>query len=227
MNLGELRDLSREQLQDTLEPYFCVDAQLNAYLNEAEREASIRAKLIYDAAVSIPLVADRAVYALDAQFFLFDRFALGGTNTYRALSTVTIHQLDAMSPGWEDAPSSTPEYVLLDQAPQQLRLWPTPSAALAGVPLRLRGFREPLNLMEDDSDTPEIAAIWHEYLVDWVRYRFYTTHDADMRSPELAAHHLALFERRFGVRPDAGLHTLMARRETLPVRPKMMFGGCW
>ena len=224
MNRGELRDLAREQLRDTLEPYYCSNDQLNAYLNEAEQEACIRAKLLYDTD-SIPLIAEQAVYNLDVQFFLFDRFALGGANTYRPLSTGTIHQMDAVRPDWEETSSGIPEIALLDHVPSKLRLWPTPSADLAGLPLRLRGFRLPIMLMQSDAQAPEIDPIWHESLIDWVRYRFYTTHDADMRSSELAAHHLALFERRFGVRPSADLQALMARREAMPVRSRLSFGG--
>ena len=226
MTLDELRTLAREQLHDEAEPYFCSDERLNAYLNEAEREACIRAKLLYDASRSVALVADQATYVLSvagAQFFLLDRFALGGVNTYRPLPTSTIHQMDVLHPGWEEAASGVPEVVLMDQSPQKLRLWPAPWSDLAGVPLRLRGYRLPQRPMTADNDSPEIDPVWHDYLIDWARYRFYNTHDSDMYDPALAEKHLAKFERRFGVRPSADLQSLMARRETMPIVPRMMF----
>jgi len=227
MTLAELRAFVREQAQDNLEPYFLSDAALNGHLNEAEEEACIRAKLLYDASKAVTLVADQAVYPLDeaalsARFFLFDRFALSGNN-YRVLHATTLHSMDCEHPGWEDAASGIPEYVLMDQAPNSVTLWPTPSAVVSGDVVRLRGFRLPLAAMSADGDEPEVDAAYHRYLADWALHRFFSVSDADMFDLGRAGRHLAAFESRFGVRPSAELQSLMARRETFSVKPRMKF----
>ena len=48
MTLSELRTLTRQRLRDTVKPYFVSDLEIDAYLNEAEREACERALLIED-----------------------------------------------------------------------------------------------------------------------------------------------------------------------------------
>lgn len=230
MNLGQLRGAAREMLRDHVEPFFFSDTTLDARLNEAEREACIRAKLIYDAAFSVALIAEQSTYDLAAtaagsRFFLFDHFSLGGAHTFRTLLPSTEHQMSMRRAGWEDADSGAPEVVLLDQAPRKIRLWPAPDSDFAGVSLRLRGFRLPLADMTANTDAPEIEPIWHEPLLDWVLYRCYATNEWDVYDPARSERHLAAFERRFGVRPSADLHALMSRREYVPVAPRFMFGG--
>ena len=68
MTLSELRDLCRTKLKDTNKPYLWSDDFLNERLNEAEREACIRARLITDVSsniTSIDLTTTEKRYALD------------------------------------------------------------------------------------------------------------------------------------------------------------------
>ena len=48
MKLFELRDLVRARTRDTVAPYFATDEEIDANLNEAQREACVRALLIED-----------------------------------------------------------------------------------------------------------------------------------------------------------------------------------
>lgn len=232
MTLAELRAYVRERIRDTLEPYFFSDSTLTGYLNEAEDEACVRAKLIYDTSKTLTLVADQAVYdlgasALSARFFLFDRFALSGPN-YRILTTKVIAEMDNERPSWEDAGSGIPEFVLMDQAPRKITLWPTPSSNVAGDTVRLRGFRYPLAAMSANDAEPEIDPQYHADLADWVMARCYSTHDFDAYNLALSKAHASDFDRAFGPRPDAALLSLMARRETMRTVPRMkyqVYGG--
>lgn len=227
MTLAELRAYVRERIRDDLEPYFFSDPTLAGYLNEAEDEACVRAKLIYDTSKTLTLVADQAVYdlgasALSARFFLFDRFTLAGMN-YRVLTTKVVAEMDNERLGWEEAGSGIPEFVLMDQTPRKITLWPTPSSDVDGVEVRLRGFRYPLAAMSADDDEPEIDPQYHADLADWVMARCYSTHDFDTYNLTLSKAHASDFDRAFGPRPDAALLSLMARRETMRTVPRMTY----
>ena len=49
MTLGEMIALYRAQAGDAAEPYFCDDALLTIYANEAQMEACRRGQLLLDA----------------------------------------------------------------------------------------------------------------------------------------------------------------------------------
>ena len=223
MKLSELRAFARQQLDDEATPYLWSDAEINAHFVEAEQEASIRAKLLYDRSQTITLATGVPTYYPDPNyvFFLFDRFYLAGINN-RNLEARTVDWMDSHHCGWEDAANGMPEYVLLDQTPRQLRVWPTPSSDFNGSIVRLRGFRLPFG-MTNDNDEPEITEELHRYLTDWVLYRCYEMQDSDANNDAKARKHLSDFEMRFGVRPSAELQSLMYRRESMKPQPRMTF----
>jgi len=56
---------------------------------------------------------------------------------------------------------------------------------------------------EYGSNGPEIAAVHHQHLVSWAKYRAYLVPDTDFYDRDRAALHLAEFEAWFGARPNA------------------------
>ena len=69
-------------------------------------------------------------------------------------------------------------------------------------------------------NSPEIHSRHHRNLIDWALYRAYSKRDADGMNESKAAFHLALFERNFGLRPDANV----ARKRRRPARQVKAIG---
>lgn len=66
MTLGELREAFRLQVDDAASPYLWSDAEFKLWLNEAEQEACIRAKLLRDTSQTVATVVGQKEYTLDA-----------------------------------------------------------------------------------------------------------------------------------------------------------------
>ena len=64
MKLFELRDLVSARTRDTVAPYFATDEEIDANLNEAQREACVRALLIEDE-ITLDINTTDTKYALD------------------------------------------------------------------------------------------------------------------------------------------------------------------
>ena len=66
MNLLELRNLVRLRIRDTVSPYLCSNAEIDANINEAQREACTRALLIEDDEITeVEITTDERRYAID------------------------------------------------------------------------------------------------------------------------------------------------------------------
>lgn len=63
-------------------------------------------------------------------------------------------------------------------------------------------------------DVPEIAAIHHEYLVQWALYRAFSVPDTETFDPNRAAIAEREFTQYFGLRPDSDLRRIT--REDTP-----------
>lgn len=227
--LSELRAATRAILDDATEPYLWPDDDIDRRLNNAVREACIRARLLRVDADGDP---ERCLLAVDAGSIRvpLDPSILGirsaslsdGAHTLRIVSTT---DLDRLEPGWDAGnaeSASSPYYLVVDVEQNAVRLWPTPDQDLT---LRLRAWRLPSDLeqMEGDSDTPALSIPDLEELCHWAAYECYMLTDSQTYDPQAAAAHLELFERRFGKRPN--LHE-MARWADSPsprVRPVVMF----
>ncbi len=215
MTLAELMQRHRAVTADTVGPHYLLpDDLLRQYLNEAEREAAIRARLLHESAdpdiCEIPVVPGTSVYPIHAALYELDHVAivLDSETQRRPVRLVSQEWLDDHLLDWRDA-VGTPEYAI--QGDKTLRLVPRPDAA--GT-LRLEGYRTPKAQMADDADTPEINAINHVHLVEWSQFRFYSTQDSEMYDAGRAAAAGQAFEDRFGPAVDADLRRLT--REDVP-----------
>lgn len=66
MTLQELRSLVRRRMRDTKHPYLIDDAEIDANLNEAQREACIRANLI-ESDILLDIATTDTTYNLDSR----------------------------------------------------------------------------------------------------------------------------------------------------------------
>ena len=220
MNGEALIAAFRQRADDTALPPFYAEADVFRWASEAEAEACIRGKLLYDTTssfLSIAVVAAQGVYALDSRIDRIDKISFTPTGG-RAfdLRTVGIDWIHDQC-DWATR-TGRPEVAAYTNG--RLTVWPTPSTTGTGT-LNLSAFRFPLNTIDSNSDEPEIAREHHAALVDWMLFLAYTTKDGETEDSPRAAKHEALFTEKFGERPDAD----MLRRHREKRRVVTRYGG--
>lgn len=212
MTLGELIAAYRTDADDTANPPFCGDAELTALFNEAEVEACIRARLIFDNSPSrcrISLDAGVASYAVNELLHEISyAAATAADGTTYVLTASSRYEQDAQSPAWRTEADRPRAYIHDDKT---LTIAPLPDAAYT---LNIEGYRLPTTPMASVADSPEIHAQHHRQLVHWVMYRAYSKPDGETLNKGKAADAEARFERYFGPRPNASI-----RRKQLANRP--------
>ena len=219
MDAAALVALFRQRADDAVAPHLFATDWLLGVLSEAEKEACLRARLIWDessAFLTVALDAGQDTYPLDARIDRIDRvmFVPAGPGLKPRELELTGADAIAEQCQWHQS-SGRPE--LAARRGQTLRVWPAPAAAYPGV-LRIACYRFPLDVMEDESDEPEIPQEHHEGLVDWALYRAWSSKDSENDDPGRANAALAAFEQRFGQRPTADV--LRRHRERRRVTPR-------
>lgn len=204
MNSGEIIRQARLELDDTEPDYLWSDAELLGYLNEAEEEASRRARLLIDATTpeicTVTLASGQSEYDLDERVIGI-RSAQPSWRT-RPLHGVTVAEMDQDAPGWR-ARYGQPEVVVLDYQTGSLTVCPTPSIAEEGLTIQLRVTRLPMRPMVGESDKPEVKAVYHRSLIHWIKHKAYLKKDADTLDKPASAEALALFTQEFGEKKSA------------------------
>ena len=176
MNLSELRDLVRQRTRDNVKPYFVTDEEIDANLNEAEREACRRALLLEDLdSFTIELNTTDTRYELDP----------------RVIDVISITIGTDVQSEFTESWTLTETHLVLDRIPSSVDT------------LTLHCYRLPLGDMVSDSDEPEIRAIYHAQMADWAIALSYLIPDAELFNPDAAARYEARFTQSFGERPSA------------------------
>lgn len=207
MTLAQLISTFRTLAFDSVAPYLCSDPSVTAWLNEGERRAAVRGRLIFDDSTTtvceIPVVTNTHSYALHpALYELEDRCRLitPGEDEAKSLDLVSRGWLDKNVRNWRDATDGDVLYVVQDD--KRLRLVHTP---IVNATLRLEGYRLPLVPMVASGDQPELAGLHHERLVQWALHRAFSVPDSELFDPQRSADALAEFTSYFGPEPDADL----------------------
>ncbi|MGC1549381.1 MAG: hypothetical protein WA777_12700 [Rhodanobacter sp.] len=228
MTLGELLQSLRQMLSDEVEPYQWSTLELTRYLNNAVREACLRARLMRTDADNEPSVCAYDVVApatpptsmpqsgrirLHASIIAI-RSAAMLTAPYK-LRLVSSDDMDRMEMGWDTVrlEIGQPRYLIVDLAQKVVQLWPLPMAADT---LRLRLWRGPLDteLMREPGDKSIINQPDAEELKHWAAHEAYLKKDGENFDENRSNNHLALFEQRFGARPS--LHEMRRWADTPP-----------
>lgn len=201
----ELVNRFRQLSQDEVEPYLWEDAFALDMLNEAEREAADRARLIYDDGYEIAVTAGTARYEIDPKIIDIERAALAADGDGRP--PLKLKLFDRLELDWRTPPRSKHEAGLPWGRPFGLVCDGTQTVEIAPGPKRdgrllLGAFRLPLADFGEDA-SPEIPAIHHIALVDWALYRAFSIPDADEANEQLAAYYSDRFDKYFGRRIDA------------------------
>lgn len=204
MTLADLRTMFRRDVADKANGQLWSDSDIDDWLNEAEREACVRAKLIHERAnesiCKIDAVAGETRYQLNAVIIEITHASL--TNSAGVSSILNI--LD-----WREADRLQYDRRANTRAPRAIIHHDTwidldciPDASYT---VNMEVYRMPMESMVADSDSPEIGAHHHRHLLHWVKHQAYGVQDADTLDMNKANDFEGRFERYFGLRPDASL----------------------
>lgn len=209
MELSQLVAQYRSDADDLLEPYLSSTVLVRAWINEAEEEAAIRARLLYESSNAdicqivvnaAAVTAGTRVYTLHKSVFQITRVVFvpdDSTTEYELYLTDRVEQ-DRAYPGWRSR-LDIPHQAIHDDTILELGCKPS----VPGV-IHIECYRTPLVLIEDSAtETPEINRTHHRHLIHWVLHRAYSRPDSEIYDPNRAAREEAMFTQQFGFRPDA------------------------
>lgn len=213
MTLAQLLEQLRIELDDVEEDYLWSDAELTRYLNEAEKEACRRARLIIDSTLpdvtEINVTASTPVCDVDPRIIRILDVIPSWDN--RPLRRTTMQEMNLQEPSWRERTDARPQHYIADYGTNQIRIFPIPT--VSGL-LRLRVYRIPIEEMQleqKDSIEPEIKPMYHEKLIHWAKHRAYLKKDADTLDKNASAEALAMFEAEFGPAKSAWSEEFDAR----------------
>ena len=214
MRREALRRRVRLLAQDTTLPYLWQDEDIDDWLNEAQQEAAIRARLLRATPQSHPALCEFSLTAGESAVTLPDalyeithqEWAAGSER--RPLKLVSREWMDTTLPGWRAMPAADPDYLVQDR--QQLEVVPPP---IADGSVLIEGYRLPEPMGADDEE-PGIPLAHHIYLVQWALHVGYSLPDAETFNPGKSQAAEAEFTRYFGARPDADLRADTRNDET-------------
>lgn len=215
MNLEQLIQQFRIDADDLVQPYLWPDDWVAPWLTEAQSQAAIRARLLYEAAdpaiCEIAVTAGVATYPLHKSLYELAhlRFKPTGSTQSEPVHLKAREELDRIRPGWRDRTSTQSCYAIQDDT--RITLVDRPS--VAGT-LYVEGYRVPLRALANDNDKPEINEAHHIHLVQWALHRAFSKPDAETVDPARAAKAETQFTAYFGPPPDADLRRSTRHDET-------------
>ncbi|NNG80614.1 hypothetical protein [Acinetobacter sp. ANC 5378] len=206
MDLNELRRRFRVEASDLVEPYFNSTEDVDAWLNDAVREACIRGRLLHESEDTticrIEIIAGQAQYPLDSRIYELThlRFDLGDGQCEREVKLASEEILShRYHSNWRTR-MGDPEHAI--QSDTGLRLVPRPEQ---DGTLIVEGYRLPLVDMVEDTDQPEINQAHHAHLVQWALHKAFSVPDTEFMDPNRAQIAEYKFIDYFGDRPDSNL----------------------
>lgn len=218
MNLADLQQATRILADDAAGAQLWDDADLTRYLNEAVVQACIRAKLLQE--IGNPTYCEVALTEGDRQFVLhptvWEVNAARRRGSRDNLDRTAIEEIRFPS----DRGGNPEEYALFGPRTEfggrKLML---DRVAVEDGFLDLDVYRLPSYPLVAPVDEPEIDDELHEALCHWALHKMYMHRDYDAEDTRRAGDHLALFEARFGVLPDANIQRKRRRHKAPVSRP--------
>jgi hypothetical protein len=195
-----------------VEPDLYADASCADALNDAQRQAAIRKRLILDQTTddlcvfAVTAVADDTGSLSVAMHprMLAVRTARWSLQTCGPLRLTTLKVMDRDHPTWPATVAGTPTHLIVDCETGKVNLWPTPDAS--GT-LTLSVWRAPLEEEECEATDfdldPVIDEVFHRDLLDWAEHWLYLTKDGENGDPQRATAAEQRFTAKFGRLPTA------------------------
>ena len=207
MTLEDLIRRFRVLSLDNVTPPFWADEDITDWLNEAQNEACIRARLIredeLEAVCSIALTPGTHTYALNPLVYeIISLWIKPASGRKRPVKLRSREWLDHHIPEWRDC-TRPAEIAIQDDTTVRIV-----GAVEAGDTLELECYRLPLRPMANDTDKPEIHLAHHQHLIDWALHRAFSVPDAEAFDPNRAALAEQAFTRYFGLPPDSDMRRI-------------------
>lgn len=207
MNVGQFIEAFRTERIDRNSPPFWSDEEIVGYLNDAVQQANERAWLTEDwttpSVCEVELEQGVSTYRLHPSVLHVKEASLDG----HTLCETSFEELASRWPGWRKATAAPRQFVFIPargNVPPSLQLVATPNES--GT-LHLGVYRGALRELgvNDSHAEPDLPRRFHRPLLDWVYRCAMLKQDAEVLNVTGAAEHEALFERSFGMRPDANV----------------------
>lgn len=205
MTLAQLIAVFRADTRDDAAPYLWSDTDVTRWLNEAEEEAAIRARLLFDtdtpAYCQVAVISGTRTYGVDGKVIEIVHAELvdGGGDTH-PVDIFTDIGLERVNPTWREDDPRCPEALIHRDKSVTFDVEPD-----ANYTLNLEVYRLPVASMTATTDSPEIADAHHLHLVKWAIHRAYGVPDTDGYNAGLKQASFDEFEGYFGPRPNADL----------------------
>lgn len=209
MTLEELIRRFRTLAVDKVQPYLFDDEDVIDWLNDAQRQACIRGRLLREdanlAVCEIALTPGQRTYPLHKSVYeiINARIVPGNGDRARTVFLASREWMDGNMPDWRDEQGQA-EFAIQDDT--SIRVV---GVITTGDKLVIECYRTPLKVLANDVDKPEIHEAHHEHLIQWALHKAFSVVDADTFDPERSEKAEEEFTRYFGPLPDADM-----RRET-------------
>jgi len=201
MTAEELETLFRVQTDDVVLDYLVSEESFLEYLNEAQQEACIRSKLLFDRSSSITRLSTLTgvdSYVIDDSIYTIKEAFITAANETTRLFIVDSIELDRLCPEWRQE-TGVPKYLI--PYDDHIELSPKPGDAYE---IKLECYLVPDEISDTSMESElQIKKIHHRKLLHWVKHKSYETQDNDILDKNKSLEELAKFERAFGFRPTA------------------------
>lgn len=214
MTLEELIRRFRTLAVDKVQPYLFDDEDVIDWLNDAQRQACIRGRLLREdanlAVCEIALTPGQRTYPLHKSVYeiINARIVPGNGDRARTVFLASREWMDGNMPDWRDEQGQA-EFAIQDDT--SIRVV---GVITTGDKLVIECYRTPLKVLANDVDKPEIHEAHHEHLIQWALHKAFSVVDADTFDPQRSDRSEAAFTNYFGRMPDSDLRRMT--REDVP-----------
>ena len=207
MRLDDLIRQFRVRANDVVEPHLFADQDVIDWLNDAEEQACVRARLIredeLESVCRIALTPGTHTYALNPLVYeIISLWIKPASGRKRPVTLRSREWLNHHLPEWRDF-TRPAEITIQDDTTVRIV-----GAVEVGDTLELECYRLPLRPMANDTDKPEIHQAHHQHLIDWALHRAFSVPDAEAFDPNRAALAEQAFTRYFGPLPDSDMRRI-------------------
>ncbi len=204
MTLEDLIRRFRTLAVDNVQPYLFADEDVTDWLNDGQRQACIRGRLLREddnqAVCEIALTPGQRTYPLHkAVYEIINARIVPVSGRSRPVFLASREWLDENMPGWRDDHGPA-EFAIQDDT--SIRVV---GAVTAGDKLAIECYRTPLKMLANDTDKPEIHEAHHEHLIQWALHKGFSVPDSETFDQQRAERAEDMFARYFGPLPDSDL----------------------
>ena len=213
MTLEDLIRRFRTLAVDKVQPYLFADEDVTDWLNDGQRQACIRGRLLREdanpAVCEIALTPGQRTYPLHKSVYeIINARIVPVSGRSRPVFLASREWMDENMPDWRDEQGPA-EFAIQDDTSIRVS-----GAVTAGDKLAIECYRTPLKMLANDTDKPEIHEAHHEHLIQWALHKAFSVVDADTFDPQRSDRSEAAFTNYFGRMPDSDLRRMT--REDVP-----------